>query len=225
MKTPLTGKVLRNHLTYSWWKYVALIAAAVIGWNILYTMTAYRAPNEKRVVMGVYAYGDEENINAYMEGMRLELLAEMEEMRAIYMIPDQIYGDAQLNALIISTSNSRSTSNLDWDLFVLPEKQFRSLTELGAFMPLEDALPGLVAELEAAGIQLDSGWLAAGAGSETHLYGIPCAQLPGIRQMLQCSTGDMYISVFYKTGNDENVLLFFERFLRDMMAQPVADAE
>ena len=48
----------------------------------------------------------------------------------------------------------------------------------------------------------------------------PCADLPGMSAMFQCDTSDMYLCVFYETYNDENVLKFFERFVRDMLEKP-----
>jgi hypothetical protein len=38
--------------------------------------------------------------------------------------------------------------------------------------------------------------------------------------MLMSDTSDMYISIFAVTENDENVLKFFEQFIRDMMLEP-----
>ena len=39
--------------------------------------------------------------------------------------------------------------------------------------------------------------------------------------MLQCDTKDMYIGIFFATGNDDNVIKFFDQFIRDMMVEPV----
>jgi hypothetical protein len=100
-------------------------------------------------------------------------------------------------------------------------------------MPLEKVLPGLVTELERLGISLSRGNRAleiavkndekpekAMAAGEKHQFGIPCADLPGMSAMFQCDTSDMYLCVFYETYNDENVLKFFERFVRDMLEKP-----
>ena len=100
MKTPLTKEKLQNHFTYSLWKYALLALIAIFGWNLMYSMTAYQAPEEKKVVMGAYSFGSEDNINAYMEKVRVELMPDMEEMYASYIAADATYGDMILSTRI-----------------------------------------------------------------------------------------------------------------------------
>ena len=211
MKTPLTKEKLQNHFTYSLWKYALLAVIAIFGWNLIYSMTAYQAPEEKKVVMGVYSFGSEDNINAYMEKVRVELMPDMEEMYASYIAADATYGDMILSTRIAAR---------DCDIYVLPRAQFQSYSAQGAFMALEEVLPDLIADLEAAGVSLNRGHRALEETGEKHQYGIPCANLPGILPMLNSDTSDMYISIFTVTGNDENVIKFFDQFVRDMLIAP-----
>ena len=211
MKTPITKEKLQNHFTYSLWKYALLAVAAIFGWNIIYSVTAYRPPEEKKVVLGVFSYGEDTNINAYMEQVRLDLMPDMEEMTAMYIMPDETYGEMILTTRVAAR---------DCDMYVLPRTQFQNYAAQGAYMPLEEVLPDLIADLEAAGVSLSRGYRANDETGEKHQYAIPCADLPGMQNMLQCDTSDMYIGVFFSTGNDENVLKFFEQFIRDMMVEP-----
>ena len=212
MKTPITKAKLQNHISYSWWKYALLALVAIFGWNIIYSMTAYRAPEEKKIVLGVYSYGSDSNIMAYMEQVRLDLMPDMEEMEAMYIMPDQAYGDMILTTRVAAR---------DCDIYILPRAQFQNFASPGAYMPLEEVLPDLVADLEAAGVSLSRGNRANEESGEKHQYAIPCAGLPGMSPMLQCDASDMYIGVFFETGNNENVLKFFDQFVRDMMLEPV----
>ncbi len=212
MKTPVTKEKLQNHFTYSLWKYALLAVAAIFGWNIIYSVTEYQPPEEKKVIMGVYAYADTESVDRYMEGVRQELMPDMEEMISNIIAPDEMYGDMILSTRIAAR---------DCDIYVLPRAQFQNYAAEGGFMPLEEALPGLIADLEAAGISLSRGYRANDElDGEKHQYAIPCAELPGIQQLMMVDTSDMYLCVFFETGNNENVLAFFERFVRDMMAEP-----
>lgn len=211
MKTPLTKEKLQNHFTYSLWKYALLAVIAIFGWNLIYSMTAYQAPEEKKVVMGVYSFGSEDNINAYMEKVRVELMPDMEEMYASYIAADATYGDMILSTRIAAR---------DCDIYVLPRAQFQSYSAQGAFMALEEVLPDLIADLEAAGVSLNRGHRTLEETGEKHQYGIPCANLPGILPMLSTDTSDMYLSIFTVTGNDENVIKFFDQFVRDMLIAP-----
>ncbi len=211
MKTPLTKEKIQHHLSYSLWKYALLALIAIFGWNLIYSMTAYQAPEEKKVVMGVYSFGSEENINAYMEQIRVDLMPDMEEMYASYLAPDATYGDMILSTRIVAR---------ECDIYVLPRTQFQNYAAQGAFMALEEVCPDLIAELEAAGVALSRGNRALEETGEKHQYGIPCANLPGMQPMLLSDTSDMYACIFAVTGNDENVIKFFDQFIRDMMVEP-----
>lgn len=211
MKTPITKEKLQHHFTYSLWKYALLAVVAIFGWNLIYSMTAYQAPEEKKVVMGVYSYGSEDNINIYMEKIRVDLMSDMEEMYASYIMPDATYGDMILSTRIAAR---------ECDIYVLPRTQFQNYAAQGAFMALEEVLPGLVQDLEAAGVGLSRGNRALEETGEKHQFGIPCADLPGMLPMLMSDTSDMYACIFAVTDNDENVIKFFDQFIRDMMIDP-----
>jgi len=212
MKTPITKAKLQNHFTYSLWKYALLAVVAIFGWNIVYSMTAYQPPDEKKVILGVFSYGDETNINAYMEQVRLELMPDMEDVSAMYIMPDEAYGDMILSTRIAAR---------ECDMYALPRTQFQNYAAQGAYMPLDEVLPDLIADLQAAGISLSRGSRTNEETGEKHQYAIPCADLPGMLPMLQCDTSDMYIGIFFATGNDDNVIKFFDQFIRDMMVEPV----
>ncbi len=212
MKTPVTKKAIQDHLTYSWWKYALVVLISVMGWNIVYSVTAYRPPEEKKVILGIYSYGTEDHIKAYMEAVRTDMMPDMEEMIPMYIMPDQTYGDMILTTRIAAR---------ECDIYVLPRAQFQGYAAQGAFMPLDEVLPELVAELEAAGISISRGWRTNDETGEKHLYAIPCGGLPGIMPMLRCDTSDMYAGIFFDTGNDSNVIKFFDKFIRDMMVEPI----
>ena len=47
--TPLNMKTLKNHLHYSWWKYALMAVLCVLFWDLFFTMTAPRVPEDKKV--------------------------------------------------------------------------------------------------------------------------------------------------------------------------------
>lgn len=212
MKTPLNKEKLQNHLTYSLWKYALLALVAVFGWNLIYSVTKPQAPEEKKIIFGLYANADVTGMNAYMENVRQTLMPDMEEMLANQIIPDEMYGDMILATRIAAR---------DCDLYLLPRMQFQSYAAQGAFMPLETVLPDLIADLEAAGVSLSRGYRACDElDGEKHQYGIPCAGLPGFSSLLQLDGSDLYLCIFFETGNNDNVVKFFDQLVRDMMAAP-----
>ena len=210
MKTPITKEKIQNHLTYSSWKYILLAVVAIFGWNLIYTTTKPQIPEEKKVITGIFAYGESDAINAYMEQVRLDLLPDMEDVSLEYITPDATYG-----AMILSTRFAAQ----ECDIYILPRAEFQTYAAQAAFMPLEEVLPDLLADLEAAGISLSRGNRTADDTGEKHQYGIPCANMTKLQSMLMCDMSDMYISILFETQNNENVLKFADHFIRDMLAQ------
>lgn len=211
MKTPVTQQRLKDHLTYSWWKYVLLILISIFGWNLIYSMTAYRAPEEKKVIVGLYGYGTSYNLDDYMLEVQRIHLPEMEEVAPMDIVPDEAYGEMILTTRMISG---------ECDIYILPTAEFQNWAAQGACQPLDEVLPELIADLEEAGISLSRGRRQNTTSGEKHVYGIPLRDLPGAQNLLWCDPADLYLCVFHKTDNDENVLKFTDIFVRDMLNNP-----
>lgn len=213
MKTPITKQRLRNHLTYGWWKYALLIVLAIFGWNLVYTVTRYRAPEEKKVVVNLYVYGDQDALNAYMAEVNAALMPDMEEMSTLFSPLDDTYGD-----MLLSTHMAAA----EGDIYLLDRTHFQQCAASGAFLPLETQTE-LVSLLEEAGLSLSQGWRTVNDTGERHLYGIPCADLPGISAYIY-DPSDCYMAVLISNQNDENVLKFLDIFVSDLLTPP-ADAQ
>lgn len=211
MKTPVTRKKIQDHFTYSWWKYILLVVLSFMTWSIVYASTAYRPPEEKKVILGVYSAAPETNAVAYMEEVQRLYLPDMEQVEPMYILPDQMYGD-----MILMTR----AAGKECDIYVLPTETFQTWAAEGACQPLDVVLPDLVSDLEAAGISLTRGRRTNDDTGEKHVYGIPCRNLPSANGVLSMDTKDMYIAVFHDTGNDENVLRFMDIFIHDLMNEP-----
>lgn len=208
MKTPLTAQRFRNHLTYSWWKYLLLCVVAIFGWNLLFAVTRYQAPEEKQVIMNIYVYADQEALDAYMAQVNAEQMPDMEEMHTYYSTPGDQYSE-----MVFSTHIAVG----EGDVFLLNRDFFQRYASAGSFLPLENE--PMIALLEEAGISLSQGWRAVADTGERHLYGIPCVNLPGIAAYVLDPT-DCYLVVSITNGNDENVLQFLNIFIADMLKEP-----
>lgn len=208
MKTPLTKKRLTDHFTYAWWKYALVLLLAFTGWNLIYSMTQPRVPEEKKIIVGMYGMGTSYYLDDYMLEVQREHLPEMEDVSPMDIMPDETYGDMVLTTRIIAN---------ECDIYILPTTQFQNWAGQGGFQPLDEVLPELVADLEEAGISLSRGRRQNSETGEKHLYGIPLRDLPSAQKLLFTDTTDLYLCVFHKTGNDENVLKFADILVRDMM--------
>lgn len=211
MKTPVTWKAIRQHFTYSWWKYVLLACLAVFGWNLAYTMTEYQPPDDKKVDMYVFSYGENGLMDAYMEQIRTTYMSDMEQMLSYYVGQDDTYTPMQLTTYVAAGEGH---------LYILPKSYFQSYAAQGAFLPLED-VPGLTDSLTQAGVSFDRGWRTVVDDGEKHLFGIPLADFPGLKAYIY-DPSDLYISIIVTNGNDDNSCKFLQRFLLDMLEEPIA---
>lgn len=211
MKTPVNMKNIRQHLAYAWWKYLLLFVLAIFGWNIIYTVTEYQPPADKKVDVFAFTYGNDDLLSAYMEQIRTTEMSDMEAMDAFLVGLDETYSAMQLSTYMAAGEGH---------LYILPKEYFQSYAKEGAFMPLEN-LTGLMDTLSEAGISLDRGWRTLAETGENHLYGIPLAKFPGFASFFY-NYDDLYISIAVFNGNDANSEKFLQLFLTDMLEEPIA---
>ena len=212
MKTPINKENLRQHLHYGWWKYAIVIAAVIFGWNLIYTMTAYRPPAEKRVDFYVYAGGGkQEEMTAYLENIRQTEMSDMEAMESVMLTNDPTYGIMQLTTYIAAGEG---------DVYLLPAENFQSYASSGGLLPLED-VADVMTHVETHGVNIDKGWRTESETRERHLYGIPATTLTGLHEYY-IPTEDMYLCVTLNNGNDANSLKLLGILVRDMYRAPEA---
>lgn len=211
MKTPMTRERLKHHLAYGSWKYLILIAAAIFGWNLIYTTTAYRPPEEKKVDFYVcYPAADSDALDAFMQEAWETALPDMEQVSAVTLMGsggNDYYGAMQLTTYIMAGEG---------DVYLLKRDDFRSYAAQGAMLPLEELVEAGALRIPET-VSLSKGYVTltdeeAGI-SEKHLYGIPCAKLAGFARRLGIQAEDMYLCVMAAGKNDENALKFVQYVL------------
>ncbi len=208
MKTPVNAYTLKNHFTYSWWKYLLVLIAGIFLVDLLFTVTRPRTPENKKVDFYVYGFVNSEALTAYMDEVHQQDLPDMEEVTFNALTSEDTYGPMQLTTYIAVQEG---------DLYLLPREQFISFAGTGAFLPLEDD-EELMALFNDAGKSLRRGWRTLTDSDETHLYGIPVDQLPGILNLAYAEDG--FLAVLAANGNTENVMKFLRRFARDTITEP-----
>ena len=212
MKTPVTKERLRQHWNYSWWKYMLLVVLAVIGWNLIYTMTAYRPPAEKKVDFYISGTtGDQTLLDEYLENIRQTEMADMEQMTSVILVSDDYYGTMQLSTYMAAGEG---------DVYLLDATTFQQYAAAGGLLPL-DGEAELIAAAEAADISVDKGWRTETETKERHLDGIPASSLTGFRDY-GVLPNDTYLCVLVNCGNNENAVKLVSILLRDM--QPAEEA-
>ena len=212
MKTPVNSRTVRQHLTYSWWKYALLIILGALAVNLYFTVTAYHSPANKKIDLYIYGLADETGLNAYLSEVREEQMPDMEELHALAMSTDATYGPMQLSTYVAAGEG---------DVYFLPRDEFLSFASSGAWVPLEEDQE-LMELFSSRDLSLQSGWRRSSETGESHLYGLPLSQIPGIRNYLYVENG--YLCVLITNGNDENVMKFLRIFCEDMLNLPPPEA-
>ncbi len=202
MKTPINATTLRQHWHYSWWKYVLIIAVSLLMWNLIYSMTAPRTPDDEKLDIYIYGFGNEETLQAYMRRIHEEHFPDLKEINAMFITEDE-YGP-----MVLSTRIAAGEGNL----YIFPRDTFQSYANQGVFIPLED-MEGVVEMCESAGLKLERGWRKNQETGERHLYGVPVSSFKSLRSIY--ASGEMYMCLRIMNPNEEDAEKMFRILLED----------
>ncbi len=212
--TPLTGDRVRTHFTYSAWKYVIMCVGAIFAWSLIYTQTAYRSPQNKRIDVYIKSgTASSEVADAFMEPIWKASVPDMETVSSVVMMP----GDDYTNVMQLSVYVMAG----EVDIFFLPSSDFKTYAAQGAFLPLEQ----LIADgaIDAGDIDVSAGRVAyveeygedgAPLKSEMHLFGIPTDSLYGFMENMLIDNRGMVMCITVANNNDDNVIPFFNALLQ-----------
>ena len=214
IETPVNRETIGIHLNYSLWKYLLILAAALMGWGILYTMTAYRPPQEKRIDLYVQTYtSSSEIVDAFLEPIWKEAVPEMEIVRSVILMPlDEASTEQQLTTYAMAA---------DMDIVFFNDMYFKKFAARGFFLPLDDLVADGV--IDASGVDLSSGYVTMveeydeqdrPVKTARHLYGIPLESFHGFVSVMNMDNRDMYAAIMTNNYNDENVIPFFNALLQ-----------
>ena len=225
ISTPITKEAIKTHFTYSSWKYLLLCACAIFGWSLIYTQTAYRSPQNKRIDVYIKSSTVTEDLmTSFFEPIWKDVVPEMELVSGTTLMAsssDDYYSQMQLTVYI---------SAGDGDIYVLPSSDFKSFASSGAFLPLDDLVES--GAIDVSGLDVSAGRVTVvdeeAGTSETHLYGIPTDALYGYMDGLQLDNRGTVMAILYNNQNDENVIPFFNALIQAGRAEKpewLAEAE
>ena len=213
LKTPVNKSTVQNHLTYSFWKYLVMGVCVVMGWSLIYTTTAYRSPQNKRIDLYVQSSTtSSELINAFIDPVWKSTVPDMESVSSVVLMPlDDYTTNMQLMAYMAAG---------DGDIYFCTEQTFKSYAAQGSFLELEE----LVADgsIQVDDVDLSKGYVAyveqyddSGKPISTtqHLYGIPLDNFYGFMSRMSLDNRNMYAVITVNNMNDENVIPFFNALL------------
>jgi len=174
-KERITKRWLKNHLFYSWWKYLALAAGCVFCVDMLFTMTEYRPPEEKKVEIFVLNdYVEASAVKQELSPAFFERCPDQEELAvlSINIGSDDMYARMQFTTYAAAHQG---------DVYMLPVSEFRNLTaeEYDAFADLAPYLESGVIDIQNIDV---SGYTVQNADGTQSIYAIPSDTLYGLTQ-------------------------------------------
>lgn len=209
MDTRITKTRLRNHWHYSWWKYLAIFIICALGVDMLFTVTRYRPPADKRIEMYLCAgYADALPLQEELWPAFLEVAPDQEELAImnINLDSDDVYANMQFTTYMGAQQG---------DVMLLPVSMVRNLAAEGAdgaYLELSEYVES--GALALGDLDLSAGYMPAENG-EMGLYAIPADTLYGLTAF-NCDPADSMLVIMGYTGNAENavkiVSLLFERY-------------
>lgn len=170
----ITKGRIQNHFAYSWWKYVILILAAVVGWNLIFTTTAYRAPKDKRLDVTFVTYSISDDL---LQEIRADILRRYEGsvedssvVSIVYTDEDNYYGSMQLMTYV---------SAGEGDIYLMTKERFDVFAEQGVLVALDEAIDAGALNLQG----IDVSWaIRTDEEGRTGVMGIPADALYGFME-------------------------------------------
>lgn len=205
----ITKRWLKNHWTYSWWKYLLVIALSVMGIDMLFTSTAYRPPEEKKIELYVCnEYVDSIALQEALWPLFSERYPDQEELTVmnINLTSDDMYAAMQFSTYVAAQQG---------DVLLLPEAEVAKLAAEGADVAFLELTPFIESGvIDPGDIDLSSGMMKSEAG-EMGLYAIPADTLYGLTAFYNIPDDSMLCLTSYG-GNDEHAAgllnLLLERY-------------
>ena len=173
----LTKKRLKNHFAYNWWKYALSAAISAMLVSVVFAVTEYRPPAEKKVEL--YVLNSYIETETFQQDFWPELQARKPEQEALTVLninltdSSNIYAPMQFSTYVAAQQG---------DLFLISRDEMLKITYDGAqeaLVELTDYLDSGV--IDAAGLDLAQGTLDRGDGT-TAVYAIPAGALTGLSQ-------------------------------------------
>ena len=193
---------LKNHFTYSWWKYLIVLVVGLFGMDLLYTVTEPRVPDDQRIEVIVCGTSLEQDFNVYLKSVCAEKMTDILETE-VTVTPDDTDALQYLTVRIATQGG---------DLYLLPKDKFVNMTENGALLPLEtdQELMSILSDFNPD----DFVWGNEPNSRDMHIYGISVRYLSGLDPYFLMNDG--YLCVLRYGKNVENAQKFLHIIAEDM---------
>ncbi|MDR0928401.1 MAG: hypothetical protein LBM74_01645 [Oscillospiraceae bacterium] len=209
--TKITRARISNHFAYGWWKYLMLAIVAVLGWSLIYTSTAYRAPREKRLDVYFVTQAVDETATQWFKEQAFALLPELEDANCLsitFTEEDNYYGSIQLSTYMGAGEG---------DIYIVSRERFDVLKGQGTFLPLDEYIADGTLDLR--GIDATNAFTTDEWGVSGTM-GVPAGSLYGfLRDDLMIDNRDLVICVASYTANPPAAIAYVNWLIGEMQAE------
>jgi len=220
MDKPLTKENIQNHFHYGWWKYAVMAICVLVGLNLFFTTTRYRAPRHLRVDWYISSSGaNQEALLAYMEEARLLIMPDMEEVNCVVMMTNDgsdPYAGMQLSTFLMAGEGT---------IYLLNANDFKAYASQGVMLALDDYITA--GDLNTGDLDLSGGIISRRESDDdpyvTALLGIPADEMFGLWDFNVDNRG-MVFCVASMSGNNENAVKMLDYMVQTLTKpMPVPD--
>jgi len=204
---PITSEKVKNHFHYHLWKYVLLAVLSIIGWNMLFTVTRYRVPENLKVEFftdGILIPETTAAMDALMVKIHEDVLPDMEEVSYTFLTNDDTYGQMQLTVWIAAGQGN---------VYLLGGERFASMAAGGAMADLQPYIESGALHVE--GLDLIAGRVRDPNTGKNAQYGVPTASLPKLGEY-GIFPQDAVLSMLAANGNVDGAVKFLDYLLVTM---------
>jgi len=200
--TKITKKRVADHFAYSVWKYALLIVLAAFGWNLIYSVTVYKPPADKKLDIYMVTYAMAGDAIDRLDQMASPAFPDLEAINFLHIAMndmDDYYANIQLSTYIGAREG---------DVYLMPGERFRAYASGGLFAPLGDAIADgtiRLGEIDAQSGMMELTDDETGERLPAAIYGIPASRLYGLLE-LGIDNRDLWIGVTMYSQNIPNAL-------------------
>ncbi len=211
LRTPVTKKAVKNHFAYGWWKYALLILVSIFGWDLLYTTTAYRPPENKKIEFYATAPGaTQERMDELMAVIWQEALPDMEQVSAAILMGSEggtdVYGNMQLSVYIMAG---------EADVYMLSYSDFYNFGKQGAFLPLDEYVKSGALQRPQEDMSRYTLTIEEDESETPVLLGVPIWEYKGWLDY-GIDPSDKVLCVLYRSGNNDNAVKFIDYLMKNI---------
>lgn len=192
----ITKKMVKNHWSYNWWKYLLLVFLCAAVVDVTFTMTAYRSPEEKKIEIYILNdYCNTSAMQAELEPLFFEAHPEQEELTIlnINLTSDDMYAAMQFSTYAAAQQG---------DVCLMPLSEVQKLAADGAEYAFMDLTPYIESGvIDVQDIDLTAGRMKSSTGEEG-IYAIPADSLYGLLAYGN-DPADSLLCIMDYNGNEE----------------------